>query len=148
MIKTMWRPEFAGLYKGVDAEKVAEEITGNGETVTAAQIVAKARDEDTELHKCFEWDDAKAAMGYRLVQARNLTHHLIIREEEPPTPEKPPVRFLVHVGPQEGYKPIDVVFRQEDEYERLLQQAYAELEAFKRKYSRLTELKEILELIA
>ena len=42
------------LYKGVDPQKVAEEIMGIGESATPRQIVDRARDEKSELHKCFE----------------------------------------------------------------------------------------------
>jgi hypothetical protein len=37
--------------------------------------------------------------------------------------------------------------RDEDEYRKLLEQAYAELHSFKQKYSCLSELANILELI-
>lgn len=63
MITAIWRPDMAGLFKGVDPMKVANEIMEIGESVTPRQIVDRARDENSELHKCFEWDDAKAALG-------------------------------------------------------------------------------------
>lgn len=47
-----------------------------------------------------------------------------------------------------GYKEPERVFRNEDEYQKLLQKAYGELHAFKIKYARLEELSDILELIA
>lgn len=147
MRKIIWRAEYAYLYKGADAQKVTKEILSIGDAVTPQQMVEFAKDETTELHKCFEWDDEAAAYQFRLQQARNITHHLII-EEDNPEPDKPPLRFLVTTEKGSGYKPITAVFKREDEYQQLLKQAMNELHAFKQKYARLTELQEIFDLIA
>lgn len=148
MITAIWRPDMAGLFKGVDPMKVANEIMEIGESVTPRQIVDRARDENSELHKCFEWDDAKAALGYRLQQARTVVHVLVVQEKEPPKENTTPIRFFVQPEKEKGYKPIEKVFRRDDEYQQLLQRAYAELHAFKLKYERLEELREIMALIA
>lgn len=52
MIITSWK--IKGIFKA-DAQKVSEEIAEIGETVEPSEIVEKARNESTELHKCFEW---------------------------------------------------------------------------------------------
>lgn len=44
----------------------------NGGKITPQQIVDAARNEDSPLHRFFEWDDDKAAEQYRLDQARTL----------------------------------------------------------------------------
>ena len=46
-----------------------------------------------------------------------------------------------------GYKQTLVMVRDEDEYQKLLNMALEELRTFKRKYSMLSELQEILDLI-
>lgn len=149
MKTAIWRREFEAIHKGVDAQKVSDEILSIGESATPEQIVEKAKDENTELHKCFEWDDAVAAHMWRCQQARVLVSHLVISDvgdsenEEP----KPQVRYFVMPRRGKGYKPIEHVFRVDDEYKQLLNQAYAELHAFKRKYARLSELDEIFALI-
>lgn len=148
MITAIWRPDMAGLFKGVDPMKVANEIMEIGESATPRQIVDRARDENSELHKCFEWDDAKAALGYRLQQARTVVHVLVVQEKEPPKENTTPIRFFVQPVKGDGYKPIETVFRRDDEYQQLLQRAYVELHAFKLKYERLEELREIMALIA
>lgn len=142
-----WRREYEFLYKGADAQKVADEIVSIGDSATPRQIVDKAMDKRTELHKCFEWDNDVAADQYRLQQARQITHHLVIEEHFDANEDKPPIRFLVKTSQVEGYKPIERVFRQDDEYQKLLARAMAELRAFKQKYSRLSELSEIFDLI-
>jgi hypothetical protein len=42
---------------------------------------------------------------------------------------------------------VELIVRQEDEYKKLLERAWAELRAFKAKYAMLTELEEIFSLI-
>lgn len=149
MLKAKWRSDFAWIYKDVDPNKVAEEISGIGNSATAEQIVERAKDENSELHKCFEWNDTIAANSWRINQARTLTYHLVIEQKETETDEdKPEIRFFVNPKNGEGYKRFERVFRQEDEYQQLLQKAMQELHAFKRKYSRLTELQDIFDLIA
>ena len=69
MIVAKWK-EGIGFYKGISAQKVAEEIASIGESATPQQIVDRARDENSELHKCFEWDDSIAAENWRKQQAR------------------------------------------------------------------------------
>lgn len=142
MIIATWK--MPGLFKA-DAQKVAEEIKSIGDEVTAEQIVELARDEETELHKCFDWNDQTAAEKWRKQQARQILCYLVIKEE---TPEENAVPLRVfYKNDNDGYKPSEKIFRQPDEYQKLLQAAYSELRAFKAKYARLKELSEILALI-
>jgi hypothetical protein len=149
MIKTIWRSEVASLYKGIDAQMVADEIANIGEAVTAEQIVDKAKDKNTELHKCFTWDDESAAEKYRIIEARQIVRHLV-REELPDVKnDTPPLRIFYKTNNGEGYKHIErTIIKREDEYQALLARAMMELRAFKAKYSMLEELREILDLIA
>lgn len=75
MIITSWKVK--GIFKA-DAQKVSDEIAEIGETVEPSEIVEKAKDESTELHKCFEWNNDIAAEKYRLHQARNLIGNLVV----------------------------------------------------------------------
>lgn len=149
MIKTIWRREVANLYKGIDAQTVADEISEIGEAVTAEQIVDRAKDETSELHKCFTWDNDVAAEKYRIIEARDIVRHLV-REELPDAKEDtPPLRVFYKTNNGEGYKHIErTIIKKEDEYQALLARAMMELRAFKAKYSMLEELREILDLIA
>lgn len=142
MITAEWSKVGKGLYKA-DPQKVAEEIMSIGSEATPSQIVDKAKGERTELHKCFTWDDKKAAEQWRLQQARSIVGCLIIHREEK-YEDKPEVHYF-HKNDSGGYKPATYVFTHADEHEKLLQAAYAELAAFKRKYSSLQELDWILE---
>ena len=153
MVKTVgvWKAGF-GLFHA-NAQLVAEEIVSlcddvNG--VTKQQIVDYARNEDTELHKCFEWDDSIASERYRLIQAGDVLRHIVIKRTEKQIEQNAPEIRVFHktdLKPDNGYKPISYIVKNDDEYQKLLQMALAELHAFKQKYKNLSELDYILELI-
>ena len=132
-----WRIQ--GYYKA-DAQKVAEEI-GFGK-FTPMEVLEKAKDETTELHKCFEWNDSIAAEKYRLEQAKNIIRMLVYEKE---TKEQAVVRYYAKTETKHVYQPTKQFLVQEDEYQGLLRRALAELEAFKNKYHTLTELEGIFE---
>lgn len=132
-----WRIQ--GYYKA-DAQKVAEEI-GFGK-FTPMEVLEKAKDETTELHKCFEWNDSIAAEKYRLEQAKNIIRMLVYEKE---TKEQEVVRYYAKTETKHVYQPTKQFLVQEDEYQGLLRRALAELEAFKNKYHTLTELEGIFE---
>jgi hypothetical protein len=128
-----------GIYKA-DAQKVAEEI-GKGR-ITPQEVLEKARDENSELHKCFEWDDSIAAEKYRLQQARAIIINLEYKSEDE---SKEPTRAYQLTTVTNTYQPAEHFRVQHDEYQALLKRAKMELEAFKRRYHNLTELEAIFE---
>ena len=134
-----WRIQ--GYYKA-DAQKVAEEI-GFGK-FTPMEVLEKAKDETTELHKCFEWNDSIAAEKYRLEQAKNIIRMLVYKKENK---EQQVVRYYAKTETKHVYQPTKQFLVQEDEYQGLLRRALAELEAFKNKYHTLTELESIFEAL-
>src|SRR6187551_1032777 len=44
----------------------------NGDRVSPAMVLDRARDKASPLHDCFEWNDAVASEKFRLLQARVL----------------------------------------------------------------------------
>ena len=132
-----WR--IKGIYKA-DAIKVAREI-GEGK-VTPEEILEKARNEETELHKCFEWDDGIAAEKYRLTQAKGIILNLYY---VPKKKETEPVRKFSLTNKKGTYQDTIEFLVQEDEYQGLLKRAKAEMESFKKKYHTLTELQQVFE---
>lgn len=134
-------------YKGISATKVNDELK-TLETVTPASIVEKARDENTELHQVFEWDDTIAAQKHREQQARVMLSNLVVVRKEADKKKATPVRLFVNVTKRTNtYTPIQVVVADPDKYERMLRRAKLELAAFTRKYEMLVELSELLEII-
>lgn len=127
-----------------DEDKVAEEIESIGYGATTRQIYEMAKDEGTELHKCLTWDDREAAEKWRLHEVRMVCNLLVIHQEDE---EATPIRYFLQLEHEQEYKPTKRIVQNMDEYQKMLQRAYAELAAFKRKYSSLRELDYILKLI-
>jgi len=135
MEKVEWK--FKDFFKA-DAQKVYEEIGEN--KITPEQVLEKAKDENTELHKCFDWNDTSAANKYRLHQARQIIQSfVIVREKE----EQPKIRAFQITTETAVYQPTRIVLQQPDEYKALLERAKEELKAFRLKYKHLQELSEI-----
>lgn len=133
-----WR--IKGVYKA-DPQKVADEI-GN-DRITPQEVLERARNENTELHKCFEWDDSVAAEKYRLKQAQMILISLVFKKSE----EHEPVRVYQITSERNTYQPIQKFLVIEDEYQSLLKRAKNELESFQRKYRTLSELETVFEAI-
>lgn len=131
-----------GIFKA-DADKVYAEI-GNLESITPQNVLDKAKNKKSELHKCFEWDDNKAAEKYRLTQARQIIQLLVIT---PVQEEVTPVRIFQISSERNEYKENHFFMENKDEYRLLLDRAKAELEAIKKRYSTLSELEEVFEAI-
>ena len=150
MVETIIRWSIRDIFKA-DAKKCYEEISAIGDEVKPEQVVERARDTSSELHKCFEWNDTAAAERYRIIQARSVINHLIVVKKDSEASNVDPIQFRVMMkndrSESSGYKQTIVMVKDEDEYRKLLQQAYAELHAFKQKYACLSELSNILALI-
>jgi len=149
-VETIIKWSLKDIFKA-DAQKCYEEICDIGEEVKPEQVLDKARDEESELHKCFDWNDSTAAEKYRLYQARMVINHLIVIKRDDEDEENEPIQFRVMLkndkSVDSGYKQTIVMVKDEDEYRKMLEQAYEELRAFKKKYQCLSELSNILELI-
>ena len=134
------------LFGNADAQKVADEISALGEKFTPSDIVDMARNPATESHKCFEWDDEKAAEKYRLQQARTVVCNLVyVSTDDGKTHE--PVRLFYKPSEESGYKPTTLILQNQSEYEYLLQECRRNLEQLKRKFSTLTEFDWLWEMI-
>ncbi len=128
---------------------MASEIESLGNEYSLSDVVDMARDENSEMHSCFEWDDSVAGNKYREIQAGKMIRLLVItRENDDKKEEKTNIRYFVSTGKKDNtYTPTRLIVRNQTAYEELLERAYAELRAFKTKYSSLKELDEILSLI-
>ena len=150
MIETVIRWRSGSTFKA-DAVKCYDEIKQLGDEIKPKQVLDLARDSNTELHKCFDWDDSSAAEKYRIYQARNVIGSIVVVQRNVDNEEKEPIQFRVLLKNEKsadsGYKPTILMVRDEDEYKKLLDQAYMELRNFKKKYSCLVELANIIALI-
>ena len=130
-----------GIFKA-DANECYREISSL-EQITPKAILDIARDENSELHKCFEWDNDSAAEKYRTIQAGNVIRMLYI---VPKNADAPPVRVLSRTS-DTVYQPTRTFVKNQNEYEDLLKRALSELESFRLKYKTLSELEQVFEQI-
>ena len=106
--------KLAGLGKGVDVALVVEELTRLQKVnriLTPEVVVREAEDNNSILHKLFEWDDNKAAYNWRLQQARTILNNIevtIITDGEPRE-----IAVFEVTTRSEGYKSVDT-FTNED----------------------------------
>lgn len=126
-----------------DAEKVHSELETIG-TKSPQNIVDYAEEHpDSELHKCFTWDDSKAANEWRKQEARQVCRLLVFADDE--TNEPTQIRVLQKAT--DAYEPVKTIVRNNDEYAKLLARAKAELKAFRERYKQINELEKVLEAI-
>lgn len=137
----VWR--IPGIFKA-DATKVAAELDQLGwrrRALPAREILEYARDPTTELHGCFEWDDAQAAEHARLATVRRvvalLRVEVVVMGEEKPRLQ----RIAVHVQPSGaepgGYMPIRAVARDEARSLEAMAAAVRDLRAWLGRYREL-----------
>lgn len=124
------------------AGSVCEELSRKG-NLTAKGLVDVSRPEDAPLHPEFEWDDYEAAERWREQQARKIIQSLIVVSESNML-----VRKFVNISISTPvYEDIDVVIRNEEKRQSLLDMAKRDLEIFRHKYSTLKELSDLFEEI-
>lgn len=142
--KYSWK--VGGFHPKADASKVGAEIEIIEEKTPQA-IVDYARDKNTELHKCFEWNDSIAAETYRREQANVLLNNLVYVIREDVNSVSKEVKAFVNTKKNEEYKPIDYVLRSPTEYQKLKSKALRELMQTRNRYAEVVEYQEIYDLI-
>jgi len=127
----------------VAASQELQQLVADAEIVTPEQVVERARDEASALHRYFEWDDSAAAHEYRIVQARRVLRLCVTVTGA----GSPPLRALVSLSSDRaahgGYRPLQLVLANPEQRAVLLQDALEQLAGFQEKYERLRELAEL-----
>lgn len=119
-------------------------VKGNKPLLHAAEVVEWAqKNEESTLHTCFVWDDAKAAHEHRLDQARRLIALHIVTA----TGERKMVSLSVDRVRGGGYRTLDDAVRIKEYRETMLADALAELRRVRAKYQSLKELAAVFEAI-
>ena len=126
---------------GEEFERIYEK---NGK-LDPEDVVDESREEKAPLHPCFEWNDVVAAEKYRVSQAGNMIRCLVKVEATANAEESVEVRAFVHV--EQSYHPITVAIKNVDMCAELLAMAERDMEAFKRKYSTLKQLSQVMAAI-
>lgn len=115
----------------------------NGGMLTEEAVVKAARSESHPLHGHFTWDDTEAAKQWRLEQARSLICRIYVTVESGRHQEVS-IRAYASLPSDRkrggGYRSIDNIMSNKRFRTELFASALAELESFKRRYSRLSRL--------
>lgn len=130
-----------GIFKA-DPQKIYKEIGST--SITPEEVLEKARNEKTELNKCFEWNDGIAAEKYRLQQARQIIQLLVV---VPKSEDSEPIRAFQITSERNTYQSTRLFLEDPDEYQILLRRAKIELQEIKKRYKMLSELETIFEAI-
>lgn len=143
-----WKPA-ARIPKDLDAAefgKLVERLEAEFGVVQPQMVVQQARRQaGTPLHRYFVWDDRIAGEQYRLVQARYLLNHLVIRvkvNELPPRDVEVRATYAVvrteeegEESPQRGFRLSIHTLTNEEERELLIAQMRSEYRAWRAKWA-------------
>jgi hypothetical protein len=137
------------MSKSMEAIKAEIEACQRNGLIRPADVVEAARDENSALHECFEWDDTEAGHQYRLIQARQLIRVYVHVEEKE---EAEPVRAFVSLttdqrNPGGGYRTIAQVMSNEELREQMLTDALTRLRNLQKQYRSLTELAKVWDAV-
>ncbi len=117
-------------------------------TITPERVVEAARDPKSPLHSRFCWDDTEAAHQWRLQQARQLIRVCVSVLPGTTVNERVFVSLARDAYKEGGgYRVTAEVLSDAELREEMLAEALKELDIFKQKYSRLSELSEIFSAI-
>lgn len=134
-----WKPDSRyPIGAQIAAERLAEIKSDRG-SLTPRYVVDDAASNNSPLHRCFEWDDDKAADNYRLDQARKLIGSIVVAKIDD-TPVKKETRAFVHstvYGNQ--YVPIEVAMSRPDMRAETLGRAKQEIALWRSRYAAYQE---------
>lgn len=134
-----------------DSQKVGEELEKLEKVseITNKNVLEYARkNKDSELHKCFEWNDTIAGEKYRLIQASNVISSIsFVIEEEPIKKQK--VYFSIKSDAKESrkFKNIKDILEDDEDYKALLNKARKEFETCKDNYDNLIKREDLKDII-
>lgn len=128
---------------GKHLEMLREKCKGE---ITPQDILTDAKHNNSPLHSFFEWNDGEAAEQYRLQQARGLIRAVVAIYT---SPDKPAVRtkMFVHISEPGAphYRETSHAMSQTATRNIVLQRAWAEFLAWRRRYQDLKEFSDLFE---
>lgn len=116
--------------------------------LTPEDVLDDAKNNNSPLHSFFEWDDGAAAHQFRLQQARGLIRAVVaIYTSE----DKPAVRTraFVHINEPGAphYRDAAHAMSEKKTRKMVLQRAWAELQAWRKRYADLKEFSDLVVVI-
>ena len=142
----------AAAVVAVEAQTAGEELerirTFHNGRLDANDVVEASRLPTAPLHPAFEWDDQRAAAEHRRQQAMYMIRSIDVVVEKTDGAAAP-VRAFVSVKRDEdrSYTSIQHALADEGLRVQVVRQAWAELEAWHRRYAELSELAKIFSAI-
>lgn len=130
-----------------ESGELFKQLSETKDGLTAETLLEANKPETAPLHNDYEWNDEKAAHEWRLHQSRHFINSIAVKVVSEDTETDTIVRAFHIADEPSHYEPITAIIKEKTKYEHLLQTAYSELQAFRRKYSVLKELKPIFESI-
>lgn len=123
-------------------------LTADG-LIKPSEVIEFAKNPETALHGCFEWDDTEAAHQYRLQQARQI---LRVYVEVVPAASAEPVRAFVSLTSDRtkeggGYRVITDVMSDESLRRQMLNDAFRQFRAMQAKYKHLQQLAKVWDAV-
>ena len=136
-----WGPYSLGA-KGVSVGQVAaiiEGVVAERGICTALDVLQLAEDPNSPLHSFFTWDDAQAAVSFRLREAQDLIRHIrmVTSDSNITTPA------FVHVelsNGRKGYLGVVRAMSEEELRTQVLEDAKRQIRAFQARFIHLSEL--------
>lgn len=147
-METHYRWRVGSYFTIADANIVGNEISSL-QKITPENVVKFARNEETELHKLFEWNDTEAGEKWRKHQASMILGDLkvVVKKQEDNQVQEKVTRAFVTLGYKKEYETIQSVVKEPEKYDLLLERATERLRSIRNTYAELAELREIFELI-
>lgn len=134
-----------------DAQKAGElmeQLSQTEDGLTAETLLNANKPEEAPLHNCYEWDDSKAAVEWRLHQSRHFINSIVTVQVQEGQEEQPETMRAFFVTTEKSkYEPLHAIVKEKSKYEAMLDTALSELIAFKRKYAQIKALQPIFEAI-
>jgi len=128
---------------GEELHRLAEKAGGK---LTPHHVVKKAKSKRSPLHDYFEWNDSKAAIEYRVFQARQLMGaiEIVIGNKQLkafPNLEIPVTEEDCAEVITQSYIPLEIVIGDEFFLNQLIEQAHGEMAAWGKRYREYKSLK-------
>lgn len=148
--KYSWRSGH-GTVSAQIAGETLEMIERRDGQISKEAFLEESRPENSPTHNCFEWDDFVAAEKYRLNQSAAVIRDVVVSVEMGEGRSEKVSAFVNIVETptaQTGaYRSLDVAISQEDTRGVMLQNALKEMESFQKKYSVLSELAAVFDVM-
>lgn len=149
-VKYSWRP---GSRVSLDADLAGRELErirkAHAGELTSESVLERARSANCALHSHFEWDDSVAAEQHRLSQAGELIRSIVIDVTHSNVEPVKTIRAFVSVerGGRRSYTSTVVALSDHELRKQVIEKAWADLEAWRKRHAELVEFARIFTAI-